>query len=301
MIRNAERFDSLRLFGAIALTIAVFLVDMRQQDEWGALLRLVVALVPCAALYSIVLAVATPGDALRRWQTALMLCAVALLLLTLIQLADLLGAGSAESSGTLFWVMGLIAAKAGYVAYIVRSPIHVLIATIAAAISFLSFVDWAIDDLSLDSTRDLLLLVALVYCAVAYRLRTRLGEPGADYVNYVVLAAALVAVLSGTIGVGTGSLGGVLAGVFFQENSTFWEVVLLCVSLIAVGYTVVTGYRATAYVGLTGIVVFVSVVAVEGGIWAWPLLLALGGIAAVVASIAAPRLRDRSPAKSQDG
>ena len=108
--------------------------------------------------------------------------------------------------------------------------------------------------------------------------------------------AAVAAVIAGSLSLTRG-----FSSPFFAlptaGSSLFWEIVLLIVSLLAVGYGSWLGTRGTAYVGGFGLLFFVIIAGADlndstpaGRIVGWPLLLVVVGALAFVASLL-PKLR----------
>jgi hypothetical protein len=287
MVRTSSSLERLRLIGAVALTLGIVLIDVRQ-GEWSAFVRFLVAAVPCVALYVLALSIAKPGQPLERWQTATALCGLALLLLALIELADLLGASGDVSSGNGFWVTGLIALAAAGIAIRFHSPVHTLVAGLMLVVSILFFVDWVSDSLSLKTTRNVLIAFTVVYWAMAYGVRRKLPSLGRLHGDYLVLVGGFAAIVAGTIG--AQSVGGAAFSFFSTSSSegstNGWELFLLSVSILLIYYTAWQGYRASAYLGLYGLISFLTVVGQSGGVGGWPLILLIAGLLALGFSLA---------------
>jgi hypothetical protein len=285
-IRANTDLERLRLIGAVVLAVGVILVDVRQTGDWDAFFRLVVAVVPCLALYALAFSVAEPDKPLERWQTAAALSGLALLFLSLIQLADMLGASGDVSSGNGFWVTAVVAAAAAAIALRFHSPVHTLVAAFVAVVSLLFFIDWASDDLSLATTRNVLVAITLLYWGGAYWVRR--SQPDLDRLHgdYLVMVGGLAGIVAGTIGAkATGGLLPAFATGIEAEGAAGWELFLLSVSILLIYYTAWQGYRASTYLGLYGLVSFIGITAEDSGIWGWPLLLVIAGLAALGASL----------------
>lgn len=296
MLRASSKFERLRLSGAVVLAIGVILVDARQTGDWDAFFRLVVAGIPCAALYVIAFSIAVDGRPLERWQTAAALSGLALLFLSLIQLADMLGASGNISSGNGFWVSGLIAIAAAAIATRFHSPIHTLVAAIMLVVSILFFIDWISDELSLETARNALVVFTILYWGTAYGARRLMPDLDRLHGDYLVVAGGLAGIIAGTLG----AFNSVPLLVFGEgpppNASDGWELFLLSVSMLLIYYTAWQGYRAAAYLGTYGLLSFVVIAANGDGIAGWPLLLVIVGALALGVSLTGER-----PGSSQPG
>jgi hypothetical protein len=119
----------------------------------------------------------------------------------------------------------------------------------------------------------------------------RQGDP--SRANDVVTGAAVSAVIAGSLSVsGIFALSNPLLAVPTADSSLFWEIVLLAISLLAVGYGARFGARGPAYVGGIGLIIFLVTAGADlneatpqGKIVGWPLLLVVVGALAFAASL----------------
>ncbi len=286
MLRDSRRLDWLRLIGAVVVAVGIFLLVERQQGDWAPFVLFLFAAIPCVALYVIAFATAKPGDALERWQTGLMIAAVALALAALRALAAVFGADDSPGAGATFWVTALVVGATALIAVQYRSPVHTLIAALTGIVSFFALLTWTDADLDYTDVRDILAGFTAVYWIAAYLLLIYRREAGEGHADYLILVGGITGIVSGSIGAGTSAsvVGSLLPAVGFEASSRGWEFLLLGVALLSIGYTLWQGYRGSAYVGAIGLFAFL-VLNREGGVGGWPLWLTLIGAAMVVVSL----------------
>ncbi len=294
--------DWLRMVGGLAFAVGALVLFIRKAGgvqgtaDWAAFPLLLVLLVPVALLYGLgVRAGRDAGTAgPQPWQAVLLLAAVLLSPFALFQLLDVLG-GDTDSSFHQAWIFTLVAALAGYAAFVLGALYQALVASLALSFAWLSLADAVLDDPSVGTFRVLLIIaaVALIAGSVALRRRSMAQAPE------LITAAGILAVLAGLLGVFeslSAFSGGLLPGSGDSEGqSTFWDIVLLLISLALVGYGARVGARGPAYVGAIGLLAFTLIVGVElsglldgdadGKLVGWPLLLLLGGGAALAAGL----------------
>jgi hypothetical protein len=128
------------------------------------------------------------------------------------------------------------------------------------------------------------------------RLPVPMRAPASD----IITGAAVAAVLAGSLSfTRLASLGNPFVSFPTADSSFFWELVLLVVSLLAIGYGSWSGVRGPSYVGGIGLFNFLLIVGLDlndstpqGDIVGWPLALVLLGAVAFAASLL-PQLRFR--------
>jgi hypothetical protein len=131
-----------------------------------------------------------------------------------------------------------------------------------------------------------LLLVAAV---TVWRLDER---QGAGRAREIVTGAAVSAVLAGSLSFPNVFLHSRFLPVPGASSSLLWEIALLVVSLLAVGYGSRVGARGPAYVGGIGLAIFLVLAGSdlndstpEGRIAGWPLILVIVGVVAFAVSL----------------
>jgi len=289
------------MIGGLAFAVGALVLFIRKAGgvggsaDWASFPLLLVLLVPVLLLYGLgVKAGRAAAAGPQPWQAVLLLAAVLLSPLALFQLLDVLG-GDMDSSFHQAWIFTAVAALAGYAAFVLGAVYQALVAALALSYAWLSIADAVLDDPSVGTFRVLLIIAAaaLIAGSVALRRRSMVQAPE------LITAAGIVAVLAGLLGVFESLAafsGGLLSGSADSEGqSAFWDIALLLVSLALAGYGARVGARGPAYVGAIGLLAFALIVGVElagllegdadGKLVGWPLLLLLGGGAALAAGL----------------
>ncbi len=292
--------DWLRMLGGVALAIGAVVLFLRKnggaegEADWAAFPLLLVLLLPCALLYALGAQAGRTQTSGQPWQAVLLVAAVLLAPLVLFQLLDVIG-GSADDSLNQAWIFAATAALAAYAALRLGASYQALLGSLALVYAWLALGDKVLDSPSTATFRVLLILAAIALIAAAVLLRARDMPQGRE----LVTAAGISAVLAGLLGafeavaeLGGGIFGGDLDG---DGQSAFWDVVVLAVSLVLVGYGARVGARGPAYVGAVGLIAFSLLVGlelsrlIEGDaerkLVGWPLLLLLAGAAALAAGL----------------
>src|SRR4051812_5091873 len=211
--------------GAIALTVAIVLIDIRFSNTWSAGPRFLVTGAGAALILALAVAAPDEEDQPRPWLSALLVCAFALSLFALGNLADALGADEQlNASGTITWVGLLITGL--FVALSLRrdSAVCTLLAGIMGAITVLAFFDWAfkLDDPT-KTWRWILILLTIGFLAAGLALRAERPRHAIALVDVAGLTTLGLAVAVGAnLGIGLLVDGGGEANIAWG-----WELVVL--------------------------------------------------------------------------
>ena len=302
---SPEGSEWLRILGGVAFAVGAVVLYIRKEgfvggDRWADFPLLLVAGIPCALLFWLGVGGRRVGQ-VERWRAALLVIGVVLAPLALEQLRETIGL-SEHSSFWHFLVFAGTAALAGYAAFVIGSAYQAFLVGVAGILAWLFLWDW-IASPGVSGFRWLLIVLGIAYLGAALALRAA-GQPQGDE---VVTAAAVVGLLVGFIGVAQASVQALVGTAFgglggAHGQGFFWDLVLLLVSLAAVGYAAMTRVRGPAYVGFLGLGAFALLVGVEissivkgkqpdGAFVGWPLALLLLGGAALAAGMAAERRR----------
>jgi hypothetical protein len=253
--------------GAVPFVLGVLLVNVRLDATWGTL----------------------EGERPRSYQQVLLLAGQALGFVTLVRLAQVLGADSPLGSpGSRLWIFLVVAVGGFWIARTRRSAVCALVAALAGIAAAVAFVDWAFSPEGAGTLRWVLLALAIVLVLAALARRDvdrresvylidaagvailALGVTflGAAVITYTSLPRVALAFFGIPIGVPGGG----------------WKLVLLAAGLGLVAYAGVDRESGPAYLGTSILLVFVALVGIPGAdgasLWFWPLtLLLLGGIA----------------------
>jgi hypothetical protein len=269
--------------GVVALTTAIYVLELRFQDSWGVGIRLVLAAL--AAAFVTALAVQSPveGERPRAYQSALYISAFALSLAAIANLADLLG--SDGGSGTVVWVGSLVGAFAAWFAIRRNSAVMTLVAAVTYGIVVLTFVDWVFNPSGVSTFRWILLLLIFGYVVASLSQRGPRPRHAVQLVNAAGLATIGLAVtfvidsiFGGLVGAGAGAGAG-----------TGWELVLLACGFGLVAYSAVDREPGPGYLGVVVLLLFVWIGGSPGrdgaSLIGWPIFLLLASGALLAAGL----------------
>ncbi len=110
MLRPLPHRGDVVAAGAVALAALVALLQVRFDDAWGKGIHFAYAAAALAFVGTLALRAPREGDAPRAYQSALLAVTFALAVPTLARLSLLLGSDGLDSSGTLAWAGGALAA-----------------------------------------------------------------------------------------------------------------------------------------------------------------------------------------------
>jgi hypothetical protein len=301
-IRPDPRGDWLRMLGGVLFAVgAVVLFARKGSDDWAAFPLLLVVAVPCVVVFGLGAMGALATGEVARWHAVLMVTGVALSVLAFGQLWDTVGVDT-DSPGFGFLIFICVAALAAFASFGVGAAYQALLAALAGIAAWLFFFDMILDEPGVNAFRWLLLVLCLIYAAVAFALRERDAPQAPEFVT----AAGVAGITVGLIGVIAGA-GGVFGALLFggapsdgEGQSVVWDIWLLLFSLGLVAYGAVVHARGPAYVGFVGVLAFALLqgfevnARLEGdepdfSFVGWPLILLLVGAAGLAAGAAGRR------------
>jgi hypothetical protein len=306
-----SRGDWLRMIGGVLFAVGATILFLRKTDDWAAFPLLLVVGIPCAIVFGLGAMAALATGAVARWHAVLMVAGVVLSVLAFGQLWDVVGIDT-DSAGFGFLVFACVAALAGFASFRVGAAYQALLAAVAGIAVWLFFFEMILDDPSTTVFRWLLLVLCVVYAAIAFALREREALQAPE----LVTAAGIAGVAVGVVGVVAGA-GDAIGGLFFggasgegEGQSFVWDVFLVVFSLGLVGYAAVARARGPAYVGFVGLLAFALMQGAEvnailegeepdSSFLGWPLILILLGAAGLAAGAAGrkpPPAASRVPA-----
>lgn len=289
------RGDWLRMIGGVVFAVGGAILWARKGDDWAAFPLLLAVGIPCAAVFVVGAMGALAAGAVARWHAVLMVAGVVLSGLAFGQLWDVVGVDT-DSAGFGFLLFVCVTGLAAFASFWVGAAYQALLAGVAGIAAWLFFFEMILDDPSGTAFRWLLLVLCVVYAAVAFALRERDAPQAAE----LVTAAGIAGVLVGVVGVVDGA-GGALGALFFDApapggdgQSFVWDLFLLVFSLALVAYGAIAQTRGPAYVGFVGLLAFAVIQGFEinavlegdepdSSFLGWPLILILLGAAALAA------------------
>jgi hypothetical protein len=283
------------MLGGVLFAVGATILFARKGNDWAAFPLLIVVAVPCAVVFGLGALGALATGEVARWHAVLMVAGVFLSVLAFGQLWDTVGVNT-DSSGFWFLTFACVAGLAAFASFGVGAAYQALLAALAGIATWLFFFDMILDDPGATAFRWLLLVLCLVYAAVAFALRGREAPQAPEFVT----AAGIAGVSVGLIGVIAGA-GGALGSLFFggapaegEGQSFIWDLWLLLISLGLVAYGALVHARGPAYVGFLGLLAFALMQGAEvnallegeepdASFAGWPLVLLLIGAAALAA------------------
>jgi hypothetical protein len=295
-----ETRDALRKLGGLLLGLGLFMTFIRKGTsglgsawgDWGLLVTLVIAF---AFLYGVGMLGALSTGRLRPWESVYLVFGILVAPWVLLQFVEAVG-GSPGASLNIVWVFAVTAGLAAAAALVAGLRYGLLLASLSVIVSWSALWDKILSDgigQHFGTYRGLLIILAGLLLAAAF-VAWRLDEDeGRGRANEIVTGAAASAVIAGSLSVPkVFALDNPLVSVSGPESSLFWEIVLLVVALLAVGYGSRYAARGTAYVGGIGLAVFVLLAGSDvndatpkGDLVGWPLILVILGALAFVASL----------------
>jgi hypothetical protein len=303
--------DMLRTISGIFIALAAAMIFVRKgwffganPEQWAAFPMFLVLVLPAVFLYGAVMTTDRTRR-LRAWQAVYSVAGLVFVPFALLQLVDMLG-GDRSAPLNIFWTFGVTAGLAFY-AGAVGVRVQFLLGSLAAIVSWTALWDKLLSDgitTHWGAYRGLLGLLAIALLVAAlYAWRTNpggdetaetatgpAGDLGLWKASELLTGAGIAAVIACALGISAiGNLNPLGTAAPPVETNTFWDVLLLLVSLGLVGIASVVGVRGPAYVGGIGLFLFVVIVGLDlnsdqpnpfkFGIWPWILLI--GGLIGV--------------------
>ena len=228
--------------GAVVLTVAIAIVELRLDDELPRIVHVLILALAAALFLGLGLQAERDGGAPAPPQSVLLVCGLLPLWAGLLRLADLLGA----DFGEFVWTSLVVAAAAAYAAARCDSAICTMLAGIAAGFAVLSAANWLFGANSETTYRWLLLALAVAFALASLVLRG--GHPrhaelmvvtGGLAILVIFLVAALGALFGAVLPFGIAPQSGLLPG--------FWELVLLVAGCGLVAYGAVDRVPGAAW------------------------------------------------------
>ncbi len=300
-----EARDALRKLGGLLLGLGLFMTFIRKGSsglgsawgDWGLQATLAIAF---AFLYGVGMLGALSTGRLRPWESVYLVFGVLVAPWVLLQFIEAVG-GSPGASLNVVWVFAVTAGLAVAAALIAGLRYGLLLASLFVIVSWSALWDKILSDgigQHFGTYRGLLIIVAVLLVAAAFAAWRLDDDEGQGRANEIVTGATVSAVLAGSLSVPkVFALDNPLVSVSGPESNLFWEVVLLVVALLAVGYGSRFAARGAAYVGGIGLAIFlllagsdVNDATPKGDIVGWPLILVIVGALAFVVSLV-PELR----------
>jgi hypothetical protein len=313
-----EGRDLLRLKAGLAVGVGLLMTWIRKSggslgNPWGDWGLFVVLLLAFAFLYGFGMIGRLSIDRYRPWAGVYLVFGIIVAPLLLAQFVNAVG-GDAGAALNLFWIFLVTAGLAVTASILAGARYALLLASLALIVSWSAIWDEILSNglvAHLGVYRGLLLILAGLLVVGAFLVAmldrapdgaaptaSRLPLPVRAPASDVITGAAVAAVIAGSLSFSKlVALGNPFVSFPTADSSLLWEVVLLAVSVAAVGYGAWAGARGPTYVGGIGLFSFLLIAGSdlndstpEGSIVGWPLVLVIVGLAAFAASLV-PSLR----------
>jgi hypothetical protein len=311
LLQPDDTRDALRKLAGLLLGLAAAMIYIRKgpflavnQDQWATFPIFLVVAIPAVYLYGSILSRPQTGE-LRTWQAVHNVFGLIFVPFALAELVDLIG-GNPNAALNLFWIFGVTAGLAFYAGARAGVRVQFLLGSIAVIISWTALWDKILSNgigANWGVYRGLLGIVAIGLLAAA--LYVWRSNPGGDDIgdsatapsgdlglwkaSELLTGAGIAAVIGCSLGItAIGNLNPLGGSTPPIETSTFWDIMLLLVSLglVAIGSQI--GTRGPVYVGAIGLTLFLVIAGLDlnsehpnpfkfGG-WPWVLLI-LGFVA----------------------
>jgi hypothetical protein len=271
MLRPLPHRGDVVAAGAVALAALVALLEVRFDAAWGNGVHLFYAAAALALVATLALRAPREGDAPRAYQSALLAATFALAVPTLARLALVLGSDGLDSSGTLAWAGGTLAALGFGLGVARDSALSVLLGAVSLVLAVLGLVDFVFSPGGVQTFRWLLL--ALVAVLAAATVASRDHRPAravafADAGGLTALALALTFVLDQLFA---------SSPLFGPGAGTGWELFLYACGFGLCAFSAVDRAPGPGWIGVA--VLLATTVAAAGGkatLIGWPLVLGVG-------------------------
>jgi hypothetical protein len=286
-----DRRDWLRLVGGVMIGAGALVLLIRKQSDWGNWAIFAALLIPAILLIGVGVAPGTRRG-VQGWQSAFLVFGTLLLLGALIRLVTALD-GNPRASLNIAWTFGVAGAVAFATSLALRARVQTLLGAALWLVTWLALWDKILSNPSGNTVRWLLIALAAIYVLGAVLL-TRAGRSeGSDLITVAGVAAVIAGALSFAAAAQSVSVSSSLTGSAPRPGQG-WNVFLLVVSLLLIAYGSRSVTRGPAYVGAFGLAAFIGLTGADlvtrlngdpgGGVVGWPLILLIGGAAALVLS-----------------
>ena len=293
MLRPLPHRGDVVAAGAVALAALVGLLALRFNDVWGDGVHLAYSAAALAFVGTMALQAPREGPDPRVYQSALLATTFALAVPSLTRLAQVLGSDGLDSSGTLAWVGGLLAALGFALATARGSAVCVLLGAVSLVVAVLGFVAWAFSPSGVTAFRWLLATLAAMFALATVGLRDSSSPRAvavADAGGLAALALGLTFTLNQIVG----------TSVFGPGAGAGWELFLYACGFGLCAYSAVDRAPGPGWIGVA-ILVVTTVVAAGGKatLIGWPLVLGAGAAALLVVGLRPSRPLPPAPSRGE--
>ena len=269
MLRPLPHRGDVVAAGAVALATLVVLLQVRFDDVWAGGVHLAYATL--AAVFVGTLALRSPreGPDPRAYQSALLAATLAIAASAVFRLAAVVGEGSFDDGGTVFWMAGTLALLGLALARLRNSALCLLLGAASLVVAIVAAVQWIFSPEGAGAFRWVLLVITAVLALATVAVRDRAPARAAalaDAGGLTALALALTFGLEVSFGDAPPPSPG--AG---------WEMFLFACGFGLCAYSAVDRKPGPGWIG-TLVLIVTALIASEGDktLIGWPLVLAIG-------------------------
>jgi hypothetical protein len=322
LLRPDDTRDALRKIGALLFGLGILMLLLRKEvvaDDMSKGVVLILLAIPAALLYGGGVFTAKDTGGARPWQAVWSVFGLIFVALALIQFVTVLDE-TPDAALNFFWIFAVVAALAFYAGAVVGIRFHLLAGSIALIISWSALWDKILGDEGIaghvGTYRGLLGILAIILLAAGIYLwrsapEARVGGTGVSdggdarlwKASELLTGAGIAAVLACSLGItAVTNLNPLAESSAAVETSNLWDVLLLLISLGLVGIGSTIGTRGPVYVGVIGLIFFLTIVGLDlnedspdpskVGMWPW-ILLVLGGVGILVSAVKESSLGDQ--------
>jgi hypothetical protein len=281
-----DRGDWLRLIGGMMFAAGALVLLIRKGSDWSDWAVFFALLIPAAVLLVLAFLDRLPEQR-RGWKSAFVVFGTILLLVALLQFVK--AAGGSARGLNLVWTFGLAGAVAVFTSFALRAPFQMLLGALFGLVAWLALWDKILTNPSGTTVQWLLVVLAVIYFVVALALVRAGHAQGSDLITAAGIAAIIAASLS--LAGAAASITGAAATSSLSGNvpkpSQGWNLFLLVVSLLLIGFGSRGPTRGPSYVGALGLGAFIGLTGADlvhrigggggGGVAGWPLILLILG------------------------
>jgi hypothetical protein len=279
MLRPLPHRGDVVAAGVVALAALVALLQVRFDGDWGDGVHLAYALAAIGFVAALALQAPREGTEPRAYQSALLATTFALAVPALTRLAQALGSDGLDSSGTLAWVGGALAAVGVALALARGSAVCLLLGAVSLVIAVVAFVDWAFSPDGAGAFRWLLATLTALFALATVGLRDSSPARAVAVANAGGLAALALGLTFAVDQIVTVETFGPGAG-------AGWELFLYACGFGLCAYSAVDRAPGPGWIGVA-ILVVTTIVAAGGKatLIGWPLALGAGAAALLVVGL----------------
>jgi hypothetical protein len=293
MLRPLPHRGDVVAAGAVALAALVALLQVRFEGTWSHATHFVCTALAAGFVAALALQAPREGPEPRAYQSALLATTFALAVPTLARLAQVLGSDGVDSSGTLAWVGGLLAALGFGLAVARGSAVCLLLGAVSLVIALVGLVDWAFSPDGVGAFRWLLATLAALFALATVGLRDSAPARAVAVADAGGLAALALGLTFAVDQI-------VTAETFGPGAGAGWDLFLYACGFGLCAYSAVDRVPGPGWIGAAVLVVTTVVAAGgEATLIGWPLVLGAAAAALLIVGLRPSRPLPPAPSRGE--